>query len=139
MSNMNVISEKWNRLRKDVSEGIDTTGSAYSRVKSVIGVIVMVIYRLRKLVLAAPVLYYALKLASYNMSNLPEIVGINLQANGAFAESISRSMAVMGPLGITVACLVLMFCSRKALYPWAVSVFTLALPLLILLSNQYPA
>ena len=139
MGKMDVLSEKWKTLRKDVSEGIDTTGSVYSRVKSVIGVIVMVIYRLRKVFLAAPVVYYALKLASYNMENLPEIVGLNLQSNGAFAETISRSMAVMGPLGVTGACLVLMFCSRKALYPWAVSVFTLALPLLILLSNQYPA
>ena len=73
------------------------------------------------------------------MKNLTEVVGINLQSNGAFEETISRSVAVMGPLGITGACLVLMFCSRKALYPCAVSVFTLALTLLILLSNQYPA
>jgi hypothetical protein len=32
-----------------------------------------------------------------------------------------------------------MFCSRKALYPWAISVFTLALPVLLLVSNLYPA
>lgn len=133
------ITEKWTALRKDVSDGIDTTGTTYQRIKSVIGVIVMVLYRLRKVVLAIPVIYYALKLADYNMEHLPETVGINLQSNGAFAETISRSLAVMGPLGVTAACLVLMFCSRKALYPWAVSVFTLALPLLILLSNQYPA
>ena len=45
----------------------------------------------------------------------------------------------MGPLALTLACLFLMFCSRKALYPWAISVFTLALPILLLVSNLYPA
>ena len=89
--------------------------------------------------LAIPVVYYALKLAKYNMQNLPEVVGINLQSNGVFAETISRELAVTGPLGLTCACLVLMVFSRKALYPWAVSVFTLALPVLLLLSNLYPA
>ena len=52
---------------------------------------------------------------------------------------ISRDMAVLGPLGLTVACLLLMFCSRKAMYPWAISIFTLVLPLLLLISNLYPA
>jgi hypothetical protein len=139
MEKFEMITDKWNTLRKDVTDGINTTGSTYTRVKSIIGVIIMVLYRLRKIVLAIPVVFYALKIASYNMQNLPEIVGINLQSNGAFAETISRTTAVMGPLGITGACLVLMLCSRKALYPWAVSVFTLILPLIILFSNQYPA
>ena len=35
--------------------------------------------------------------------------------------------------------LVLMLFSRKALYPWAVSIFTLILPVLLLVSNLYPA
>lgn len=139
MVKMDLLSEKWKALRNDVSNGIDKSGSVYSKINSVIGVIVMVIYRLRKLVLAIPVVYYALKLASYNMEHLPEVVGLDLQSNGAFAQTISRSMAVMGPLAITGACLVLMLFSRKALYPWAVSIFTLALPLLILISNLYPA
>ncbi len=97
------------------------------------------LFHLRKIVLALPVVYYALRLAAYNMEHLPEQVGINLQSSGAFAMTIARNMAVLGPLGLTAACLLLMFCSRKALYPWAVSVFTLALPLLLLFSNLYPA
>lgn len=99
----------------------------------------MILFRLRKFVLAAPVVYYALKLAAYNMTHLPEQVGINLQSSGEFAMTIARGLAVTGPLGLTIACLLLMFCSRKAMYPWAISVFTLALPLLLLLSNLYPA
>lgn len=96
------------------------------------------LFRLRKIVLAAPVVYYALRLAAYNSKNLPPQVGIGLEASGEFMQMISRQMAVMGPLGLTAGCLALMFLSRKAIYPWAVSVFSLALPLLLLLSNVYP-
>ena len=89
--------------------------------------------------MAAPVVYYAIKLARYNSVNLPKVVGINLQSNGAFAQTLTRQMAVMGPLGVTAACLLLMFLSRKAMYPWAISIFSLAIPILLLLSNRYPA
>lgn len=126
-----------------VNEGKPQTG--FSKVKDVIGKINRIInliglwlFRLRKFVLAAPVVYYALKLAEYNRTHLPEQVGINLQSTGEFAQYISRNMAVMGPLALTIGCLVLMFCSRKAMYSWAISIFTLALPLLLLLSNAYP-
>ena len=126
-----------------VNEGKGQTGIA--KVKTVLGKINRVInliglwlFRLRKLVLAAPVVYYALKLAEYNREHLPEQVGINLQATGEFAQYISRNMAVMGPLALTGGCLILMFCSRKAMYSWSISVFTLALPLLLLFSNADP-
>lgn len=108
-------------------------------VNRVINMIGMIFYRLRKVVLSIPVVYYALKMAAYNGEHLPEQVGLNLQASGEFAMTVSRGMAVMGPLGLTLSCLFLMFCSRKALYPWAISVFTLALPVLLLVSNLYPA
>lgn len=115
------------------------TPSAVNKLNRIINLIGVWLYRLRKFVLAAPVAYYALKLAVYNMEHLPEEVGLNLQSSGEFAVMIARSMAVMGPLALTIACLLLMFCSRKAMYPWAISVFTLALPVLILVSNLYPA
>ncbi len=109
-----------------------------AKVNQWINLVGLWLFRLRKFVLAAPVVYYALRLAAYNAKNLPPQVGLNLQASGEFALTISRQLAVMGPLGLTAGCLVLMFLSRKAMYPWAVSVFTLALPLLLLLSNVYP-
>lgn len=113
-------------------------GSVLKKTGHVIGLIITWIYRLRGVLLAIPVVYAAVKLASYNMEHLPQIVGINLQASGAFADTISREFAVFGPLGVTAACLILMLCSRKVMYPWAISVFTLILPVLLLLSNQYP-
>ena len=126
-----------------VNEGKPQTGitkakAVVGKVNRVINLIGLWLFRLRKFVLAAPVVYYALKLASYNQAHLPEQVGINLQSTGEFAQYISRNMAVMGPLALTGGCLVLMFCSRKAMYSWAISIFTLALPLLLLLSNAYP-
>ena len=110
-----------------------------AKINSLINFIGMLLFRLRKIVLAVPVVSVALKLAMYNREHLPEQVGINLQSSGAFEQMITRDMAVMGPLGLTAACLLLMFCSRKAMYPWAISVFTLALPILILFTNIYPA
>ena len=110
-----------------------------ARINAVINFIGVWLFRLRKFVMAAPVVYYALKLADYNRANLPEEVGLNLQATGEFTRMISREMAVTGPLALTIACLFLMFCSRKATYAWAISIFTLALPILLLISNLYPA
>lgn len=113
--------------------------AAMAKANSLISLIGAVLFRIRKVVMAVPVVYAALRLAFYNRANLPEQVGINLQSSGEFAQMISRDIAVMGPLGLTIACLLLMFCSRKAMYPWAISIFTLVLPLLILFSNLYPA
>lgn len=119
--------------------GFEKFKAAVARVNSVINLIGIWLFRLRKIVMAVPVVYYALKLANYNKVHLPEQVGVDLQATGEFAHMISRNMAVMGPLALTLACLLLMFCSRKAMYPWAISIFTLALPLLLLISNVYPS
>ena len=139
MNVLSSVSDKWNAFLDRFRSVEEQGGTAYDKVKRVIGIIVMCLYRLRKVVLAAPVVYYALKLANYNSKHLPEYVGINLQTNGAFADIISQNTAVMGPLLVTAVCLVLMFFSKKALPTWAISVFSLVLPLLILVSNLYPA
>lgn len=119
--------------------GLEQAKSGYAAFKRIMGKIIMILYHLRKVVMAVPVVYVALRLAAYNASHLPENVGLNLQTNGEFAMEIARSAAVMGPLVLTGACLLLMFCSRKAMYAWAISIFTLAVPVLLLVSNLYPA
>lgn len=96
------------------------------------------LFFLRKVFLAIPVLYFTIKLALYNQANLPETVGFLLQADGSFLMEVTRNAAVLGSAGITLFCLVMMFLSRKALYSWAISFFTLALPMLLLISNIYP-
>lgn len=119
--------------------GLGKVKNTISKINSVINTVGTWLFRLRKPVMAAPVVYYALKLAAYNSSHLPEQVGIDLQSTGEFAQTIGRELAVMGPLSLTLACLLLMFCSRKAMYAWAISIFTLTLPLLLLFSNTYPS
>ncbi len=97
------------------------------------------IFKLRKIILSVPVIWFSISLALNNLSQLPDLVGLNLQASGAYALTISKGLAVVGPLGISAACLLLMLCSRKVLYPWLISMFTLILPVLILFMNTYPA
>ena len=96
------------------------------------------IYRLRSVILAIPVAVASIVLALYNQTNLPETVGINIQATGEYAQTVSRSVAVLGPLAVTAVCLLMVFISRKVLYPWLISLFSLVLPLLILITNIFP-
>ncbi len=97
------------------------------------------IFRLRGFFMAIPVALAALYLAAQNMARLPEEVGINLLANGEYEYLISRGLAVMGPLVITGVCLVMMFLSRRTVFPWLISIFSLVLPLLIYITNVFPA
>lgn len=103
-----------------------------------IGAVVMFLYRSRKIVMAAPVAIYAFYLAYQNSIRLPREVGIFLQNNGNFLRMIDRGTAVVFPLIVTFGCLTLMMFSRKAMYAWAISIFSLVLPLLILVSNVFP-
>lgn len=141
---MNLLKAKKNRIQDASAESSQESGgnslaAGYDKFKQILGKIIMTLYHLRKVVMAMPVAYVALRMAAYNMSHLPEQVGVNLQTTGEFAMQISRYAAVIGPLGITAGCLVMMFFSRKAMYAWAISIFTLALPVLLLVSNMYPA
>lgn len=97
-----------------------------------------IIYRLRKVIMALPVAFYAFKLAIYNGMHLPVEVGLFLQNNGDFLFMVDRNVAVLFPLLVTFGCLTLMMFSRKAMYAWVISIFTLTLPLLLLISNIYP-
>lgn len=138
MAKLEGLTKKMNVFRKKESAAVQENLSAWGKIKKVVGLIVAWIYRLRGVILAVPVVYAALKIAQYNMEHLPEAVGLNLQATGEFASTISREFAVYGSLGVTAACLVLMLCSRKVMYPWAISIFTLVIPILLLISNLYP-
>ena len=111
--------------------------AVYKKIEEVIGVICRCIFRLRKIFMAIPVVYLALQIAQKNMERLPKAVGLNLQSTGEFALMVTREYAVYGPLGITAFCLILMFFSRKTLYPWVISIFTLVLPYLIYFTNYY--
>lgn len=97
------------------------------------------LFHFRKLLLCLPVVLASIYLARVNWTQLPDQVGISLMANGQFADLVSKEAAVYGPMGVTAVCLLLMVCSRRALYPWLISVFTLILPILILVTNIFPS
>ena len=130
MSNTGTFSET-------VKTAYGKVGKVFDRIGKVIGLICTWIFRLRKFILAAPVVYLAIRIAVENMERLPEHVGLNLQSSGEFAMTVTRNYAVFGPLCVTAFCLLLMFCSRKTLFPWIISLFTLVLPFLIYLTNLY--
>lgn len=118
---------------------IDEVSQDSSPVKKAIGQVVLFLYRCRKLVMALPVAIYAFYLAYQNSIRLPSEVGLFIQNNGNFLRMIDRGTAVVFPLIVTFGCLTLMMFSRKAMYAWAISIFSLALPLIILISNTFPA
>ena len=130
MENTATFADKWNGFMDKIRPGMQATG----RVCSLIGTW---IFRMRKVLLAIPVLVAAIYLAVQNMKLLPEQGGINLLSTGEFAQMISRTVAVIGPLGLTALCLMLMVISRRTIYPWLISVFTLVLPIFLRLTNLY--
>ena len=97
------------------------------------------IFHFRKVLLCLPIVFASIYLARLNWTLLPDQVGFSLMSNGQFAEMVSKTTAVYGPMGITAVCLALMVCSRRALYPWLISAFTLILPVLILITNVFPS
>ncbi len=94
-------------------------------------------YQLRSLILAIPVFVCAVCLAIRNAAMLPPSVGINILATGEYQWMVDRIIAVLGPLTVTVICLLLMACSKKILYPWLISVLSLALPVLLWIINMF--
>jgi len=96
-------------------------------------------YRMRAVVLSLPVIIAALVLAIMNIARLPDKVGLDMLASGDFQVLVSKGVAVMGPLALTSVCLLLVFCSKKVAYPWLISVFSLALPIVLWLTNVFPA
>ena len=95
--------------------------------------------KLRKIILAVPVAWAAIALALRNLAKLPALVGLDLQADGTFGIQMGKLPAVLAPLLVTAVCLLLLFCSKRTLTPWLVSVFSLTLPVIILIINTFPA
>lgn len=130
-----MIRVKW----KELSDKTKPFRNAMGKVGREIRKIWAQIYKFRDVVLALPVVIGSIWLACMNLSKLPDKVGINLQADGTFSATMGRGMAVFIPLVLTALCLVLMVFSKRKLYPWLISMLSLLLPLLILVTNVYPA
>ena len=97
------------------------------------------IFNLRGIFMAIPVAIAAITLAMKNNQRLPAMVGINILASGEYQYMVARSTAVTAPLIVTGVCLLLMFLSRKTVYPWLISIFSLVIPIVIYIPNIFPA
>lgn len=137
MNFIDAFMEKWhaavNKTKPGMKKGYQWTHDAYIKLEAAIRYVM----KFRKIFLAVPVGVAAVFLAMRNMIKLPVLVGLDLQASGEFSIQLVREVAVLGPMAITAICLLLMFCSKRTLTPWLVSVFSLALPILILFTNTF--
>ena len=133
------LSQLWNTLCDKVNPTLQKAGAVSARTGSVLREIWKYVVKLRKIILAVPVAWAAVILALRNLGKLPELVGFDLQPDGTFGIQMGRLPAVLAPLLVTAVCLLLMFCSKRTLTPWLVSVFSLALPIIILVINVFPA
>lgn len=100
-------------------------------------------FTLRSLILAIPVAAAAVFLAVRNSIALPAAVSFdiaNIQQGRLIFQTVTigRSLAVIVPLIVTLICLVLTCCSKRVVYPWLISIFSLLLPIVLLLVNSFP-
>jgi hypothetical protein len=145
------LKDKWNILWEKCSPVLRTIGTVFAAIGRAIGTLCKYIFRLRALFMAIPVAVIAVIEAMINTSRLPDTleyatIGLDFDATqtlfGPFVmhiEQLSRETAVMGPLMLTAACLVFTIFSKRTLFPWIVSIFTLVVPVLLYLMTQYPA
>ena len=136
---LELISEKWLLLCEKVGPVFGKIGFVLAKIRDVLMLIWTYIVKLRKIFLTIPVAWAAVMLALRNLRELPEMVGLDLQIDGTFAIQMNRELAVLGPVAITAFCLLLMFCSRRVMTPWVVSLVSLMLPLFIWLINVFPS
>lgn len=139
MKQLEQFAAKLGELREKAQPALTKAGEGYQKVREVWAVAWPWIWRLRKVLFAIPIVWWALYFARLNWNVLPEMVGLNLQTSGEYAQYITKELAVYGPLGVTGGCLAMMFLSRKTLYPWLICAFSMLLPMLILITNIFPS
>lgn len=120
--------------------------TVFGKIKAVTDVIEMVVGKIgnaiiymRKVLLTIPVVLLAMRVFVYAREELPQEVGLILQESGDFKYMLDRDAAMIVCAAITGACLILMYLSRRTIYPWIISIFTLVLPLFLIVSNMFPA
>ncbi len=136
---MDKLLDFFHRVREKTAPVLEKMGEIFGVIGGILRKIGRFIFLIRKLLLAIPVVVGALSMAQYAKEHLPAQVGLLIQESGAYTYVIDQSVAITGCLAVTAACLLLMFCSRRTIYPWLISIFSLILPLVLLLTNIFPA
>lgn len=127
---------------KDVKQN-PVQGKPQAKVKGKLGPILKKLYKYRSIAMAIPVAAGSAILATFSMAKLPATVTLNLPGweEGELVLKLlemDKSTAVIVPVIITAVCLLMMFCSRRQTYPWLVSLFSLALPIILLFAGMFP-
>ncbi|MGN0998430.1 MAG: hypothetical protein ACI4PO_02635 [Faecousia sp.] len=134
-----ILLEKWKAFCSNARPVISRIRKVLHLIGDKLIVFAQYVSKMKKVFMAIPVAVAAVWLALYNESHLPSVVGLGLQVTenygGEFSFEVVRELAVLGPVAVTAVCLLLMFCSRRTLTPWFVSIVSLAVPLVILLTN----
>ncbi len=139
MSFFETIANKWNALCVKLGPVLSKIGRFFVKIGRFLMRVWQYAVRFKKVVLAVPVGWCAIWLALENIGRLPDKVGLGLQIDGTFSMMLPKLLAILGPVAVTALCLLLMFGSKRTLTPWLVSVFSLALPILLWVINVYPA
>lgn len=139
MGKMDNLKKQIRVSSRKLKETGSQSGSTWTNICQVAKLVGSWAYKLRSILLAIPVVVAAITMAIQNMARLPAMVGINLLASGEYQFMVVKTVAVLGPLAVTALCLLLMFSSKKVLYPWLISVFSLILPWLLWVTNVFPA
>lgn len=127
-----VFVQKWKDFWAKVRSVTDPIENAVGKVGNVL-------YHLRKIILTIPVAMIGMRVFLYAKEKLPADVGLLLQENGTYKYMLDKNTALSCCLVVTGACLLLMYMSRKIVYPWIISLFSLVLPLFLVISNIFPA
>ncbi len=130
------IEELWNRICENTLPFRTKSAQFFKKVGRVIRIVWAYLYRMRTVLMAVPVGVAAVVLGIINLGRLPDSTGIWLLASGEFFMLVPKGVAVLAPIAVTALSILLVLCSKKALYPWLISIFTLVLPLLIYFTND---
>ncbi len=148
MNRFDQWGEKWQQFVEKLRPVVEKVGRFFHRLGQDLATIASYMYKLRAVIICAPIAAIAVVLAAINTNNLPEQVSILMPAIDTAAEDalfgflifndmlIGRSEAVLSCLILTLVCLVLTMFTKRTLYPWLIAVFTLSLPLLLRVTND---
>ena len=135
---MDKLVEKWRMLCEKVGPVLAKVGAFFKKVWNALTIAWAYVSKLRKIFVAIPIVWAAIVLAVRNLTRLPDTVGLSLEVDGTYAIELSKTLAVFGPVALTLLCLVLMFCSKRILTPWIVSAVTLIVPVYLWVINVFP-
>lgn len=101
-----------------------------------------VVYKFRSLFMAIPVVACSINLALVSAAKLPSKLMLSIPAVQERElvlklVEMDKTTAIFVPVLITAVCLLLMFCSRRQLFPWLISIFSLILPATLIVAGMF--